>query len=394
MKTNTKTKIALFTLICIVTAILFSSSYFNNSFFKSSGSSNVSTVPPNQLPTNISVTVEKKNDSVAIIEKKPVATVYPTVYVAPHFHVPMPNSNVDIEFATAPTPSPTPSPLPISDLSDPYQNSSFPLTVNVSSLTLGNITALYRTTENVFAYQGIASDDQYYYTSYSDSLYKWNYNWTLLTSNYVLDDLPGVVDNVSLGSQINSLYVKDDLIYAGVLNCSFLYDGQAGFHGGSWIAVFNCSDLNFVAMYPVEDEFTEGCSFHDGFWWVTYQSPLVEFSNISKYDADWNFVCDYVLSYPQVGFGDVGYQGVRWIGDYLYANIHEGQLTAYLDVYYWNASASIFVPVERIQQPSAYTTQGFEVDSANKLIYWAERSFNGTRIYGSDCRVLVTSYSG
>jgi len=198
---------------------------------------------------------------------------------------------------------------------------------------------LSTTNKDVEAHQGVAFDGTYFYTTAGNDnlhLYKWDSDWNLIASRDTSSDAP--TDK----TQINSIFYKDGKLYIGANNYS--NTPKKG-----WIVVYDADDLTPIE-YHVLDHWSEGCAWHNNEWWVVYD----DYKYVSRYDADWNHIADYELTYSISGVHY--YQGIRWIGDYIYVNIHGGSSPETLDCYHWTGNG--FEEVARLDRPTAHCTQG------------------------------------
>ncbi|NVM23697.1 MAG: DUF2341 domain-containing protein, partial [Desulfobacterales bacterium] len=222
-------------------------------------------------------------------------------------------------------------------------------------------------TGDLEAHQGVASDGTYMYvTSGNDQFHLYKYrisDWELIDNR----DCSG--DNPTDKTQINSLFYKDGKLYIGANNWNTTPEK-------GWIVVYDASDLSFIEYHSVNDLWCEGCAFHDGYWWVVYCGDTTGSKIVSKYNTSWVHQADYSLTFSQTG-ELIGYQGIRWLGDYIYVNTHEGTTPLKCDVYEWTGSE--FVETKRIDPPTSRCTQGFSFDpNDDNVIWWAERMYGGT----------------
>jgi len=209
--------------------------------------------------------------------------------------------------------------------------------------------------EDTEAHQGVASDGTYLYTSNSTALMKWSLDGTsLITSN--TDANNDGTDCI----QINNIYIKDGRIYAGAFAYGYV----------SYIKVFEASDLSYIEEHAVgtgADYATEGTAFHDNYWWVIYNEPIIR-----KYDSSWNYVAEYPLSYA-----DGAYQGIFWDNDELYVNNHDtsggSSNPPFIDHYHWTGTG--FTAIERLLRPTPECSQGVTRDPVDSsILWWAERN--------------------
>jgi len=224
---------------------------------------------------------------------------------------------------------------------------------------------LERTSFNVYAHQGVCTDGEYYYTvgggiaGVNTILYKFDRNWNLVASRDTASDAPVAKE------QINHIFHKDGKLYIGASNYNTTPKE-------SWIVVYNASDLTPDSYHVVKDYWCEGCCFHDGYWWVVY----IDYKYVSKYNTAWEWQADYELTYSIADGGESPYyNGIIWIDDYIYVNIHAGSTPVKCDCYHWTGSG--FNEVARLDAPTEWCTQGLSLDLDGKTILWAERNYNG-----------------
>jgi len=206
--------------------------------------------------------------------------------------------------------------------------------------------------EDKEAFQGVCSDGTYLYAVDNHNIRKYNKSGTLQTAT------TGAYLEGTDMAQINSIYyhATDDRLYVGSSN--YPIPPYLGY-----IKVFEASDLSYVEEHQVKNYWCEGCAFYDDAWWVTYHN----WKYVSKYNTSWVWQADYALSFSSTH----GYQGLVWIGDYLFANLHEGDPTNYCDVYKWNGSG--FDEVVRLDRPTEDCTQGMGKEPGDNIMWWAER---------------------
>jgi len=206
--------------------------------------------------------------------------------------------------------------------------------------------------EDKEAFQGVCSDGTYLYAVDNHNIRKYNKSGTLQTAT-----TDASLEGTDM-AQINSIYyhATDDRLYVGSNN--YPHPDHLGY-----IKVFEASDLSYVEEHQVKNYWCEGCAFYDDAWWVTYHN----WKYVSKYNTSWVWQADYALSFSSTH----GYQGLVWIGDYLFANLHEGDPTNYCDVYKWNGSG--FDEVVRLDRPTEDCTQGMGKEPGDSIMWWAER---------------------
>jgi len=239
--------------------------------------------------------------------------------------------------------------------------------IQVAPARIQAFTFVSRTPEDVGCHQGMATDGTYFYITTGIHIYKYNLDWKLVATR-----ANARLDGTNMG-QVNSIYIKDGKLYIG--SCNYDDEPKIGY-----IKVFNCSDLDYVEEHLVEAHWSEGCAFYDDAWWVVY----TDWGYVSKYNAAWVHQADYELTYSVVGHY---YQGIRWIGDYIYVNLHAGSIPQTLDCYHWTGSE--FTEVARLDRPSIWCTQGFDWDGTH--FWWAERNYDYPPEDVGDCRVLKST---
>jgi len=206
-----------------------------------------------------------------------------------------------------------------------------------------------------YGHQGVAFDGTYIYStgkSTNKELAKFN----LASVKQAEDTL--AADKGTAMNQINHIEIYNGKLYVGSSN--FNTEPKQ-----SYIKVFNCNDLSYVEEHQVKDYWCDGCAFHNNAWWVVY----TDWQYVSKYDTSWNWIADYALSYTITGTHK--YQGIMWIDDYIFVNIHGGSTPTTCDVYEWNGSG--FDEVKRLDRVDSHDTQGIFYDGEH--MWWAERDY-------------------
>lgn len=250
---------------------------------------------------------------------------------------------------------------------------STPGALQIPEHMIGAFTSISRFT-NVAASQGVASDGTYLYCTSTATIEKRNIaDGSLVTSN----NAP-FVGGTAL-SNLASIHVRGDYLYIGAAN--FPATPKKGY-----IRVYNKSDLSYYGEHQVKDSsglfrWPAGCAYYDSAWWVVYggEESLI----ISKYNDSWVWQADYNLTFPQAGCGQYiipqGYEGIFWIDDFLFANIHEDILPEKCDVYKWNGSG--FDRIIRLTPPTSYCHQGLCKEPNEDVMWWAERNYPAVGTY-------------
>jgi hypothetical protein len=211
----------------------------------------------------------------------------------------------------------------------------------------------------VGAHQGVATDGTYFYTSGGTlttepanlELYKWDLNWNLITKRDTTSDNP------TGKTQINHIFVKDGVLYIGA--------NELG-NEATWIMEYNTSDLTPITYHYLGNHGrSEGCAFHDNAWWVVYSYKRY----VSKVSTSWVHQTDYALTYTITPTN--GYQGIFWIGDYIYCTIHDYVSPQAIDVYKWNGAG--FDEIIRLPLPESHCTQGLCLDPDGETMWFAAR---------------------
>lgn len=210
--------------------------------------------------------------------------------------------------------------------------------------------------------------DNYYLTAYDS-------DWNQLTGR----DCDG--DGPSAMMQINGVQEKDGTLFITANNWT---DGTET--NISWILEYDPDTLAYSTFHALKNSsglahqhYAEGLDWYDGYWWVCWH----DWTGITKYDSDWEWVADYELSYPGNGHY---YQGIIWVGDYVYLNVHLSGDPDKIDCYYFNGTG--FEENRRMAHVTTAATQGMAVNKTDmKTVYWAQRS-------GADhMKVAITTMS-
>lgn len=157
-------------------------------------------------------------------------------------------------------------------------------------------------------------------------------------------------------------YIDGD-IYATV------YDRVEPFD--SRVLVIDKDTLRVKETHDIGNGLAEGVDFHDGFYWVVYHSHM----EIRKFDSKFNFIESYPLTAEK--FIYEAYQGLFWIGDDVYMNMHGPNLLGQepspgMDHYHFTGTS--FEYIERVKPPTYGAGQGIE-KVGNKYL-WIDRPMN------------------
>ena len=214
--------------------------------------------------------------------------------------------------------------------------------------------------------QGVATDGTHIWFSNSTTIFKYTKAGSLVTSRVVSGDAPVTK------SQINGMFVKDGVLYVSAAENSTPRK--------SWIVQYNPDTLAYIAHNQITgDWFSEGLSWKDGYWWMTFHATKVA----AKIDpATWAVTTTYPLTFKITGssggYGSgTGYESAVWVGDYFLCNVHEVYQQGTLDVYFWNGTG--FDEIGRLPRLTPQASQGLAADPVESGIIWyAERNYSGT----------------
>lgn len=217
------------------------------------------------------------------------------------------------------------------------------------------------TTAGVSDAQGVATDGTHVWFSNSSTIYKYTTAGSLVTSRNVMSDAP------TGKTQINGMLIHDGILYVSAAENSTPRK--------AYIVKYDPDTLAYIGHGQITgDWFSEGITERDGFLWVCFHAN----KEVAQIDmTTFAVVATYSLSFPITGssggFGaGTGYDGIAWVGDYLFCNIHEIYDQKYLDVYAWNGAG--FDEVIRQRRPTSSCSQGIAYDAANNIMWFAERN--------------------
>jgi hypothetical protein len=217
--------------------------------------------------------------------------------------------------------------------------------------------------------QGVAADDQYVFYCNGNTLRRFDkLTLTPLASRDITADAP--TDK----QQGNGLAARNGVLYVSA----------AKYVGGvptGWITEYDRLTLAPVAVHPLGNlGFSEGCAWMDGVGWlVVFHATKI----IARFDAAWNLIATYPLSFTITGssggFGaGQGYDGIAVDGEYVYLNIHEIYNENVVDSYRWNGVDG-FLPIARLGRATATASQGMHRDPTDpNVMWWAERNYSGS----------------
>ncbi|WP_151735429.1 hypothetical protein [Paenibacillus tengchongensis] len=139
----------------------------------------------------------------------------------------------------------------------------------------------------------------------------------------------------------------------------------------SRIIQYKLPDLHIVNEYQIGDGTAESLAYYKNSFWVVYHDR----NKVKQFDTSFRFLRSYFL---ESKFGrEGGYQGIFFMGDDLYANLHGSnkfneKYAQGLDHYHFDGRTFKFV--ERIKPPTYGAGQGIEL--FNNTVYWADRPGN------------------
>lgn len=220
--------------------------------------------------------------------------------------------------------------------------------------------------KDVNASQGICVDGTYIYTVDHYLVSKYDSSWTLITTHDTTEDATADCKCGDLCHYNGKLYV-----------CSN-YD----ISGTSEILVYDASDLSYIETIsltrPSAGYGAGSITLHDNKMWVVWDTTADGSGGyIQAFNfPSWTAVNIYPLTYTITG--GYHYNGIVFVGDYLYAVIHESSTPQGVDIYRWNGTG--FAKVGRIDSPTSGCTQGIDYDGTN--FWFSERSHGG--VSGSD----------
>lgn len=222
------------------------------------------------------------------------------------------------------------------------------------------------------ARQGTLYYDGYIYTTSNSDTYQHILRKMDLEGN-VLMERDFEQEGTSAHTQINGLYINNDVLYVSANN----FNGAT--HTG-W--VFECDPVTLAvtATHDIVGRFQEAIVFWNSFFWAVNATA----HEIQQYGTNWVLVASHAL--PDTSPANLFWSDVKVIADVFYLNAHEGFSGQGLRDYTWNGSGFDAVGTT-LTGPTANTTQGFFVDTVNKLAWWAERT-------GLHHTVVSTIYSG
>ncbi|OKP82529.1 hypothetical protein [Paenibacillus sp. P32E] len=139
----------------------------------------------------------------------------------------------------------------------------------------------------------------------------------------------------------------------------------------SRIVKYRLSDLKQIEQYNIGQGTAESIAKYKGSFWVVYHDR----NEIKRFDRDFHQQAVYPLS-GQFG-GEGGYQGIFFIKDNLYANLHGSneygkEYAQGMDHYRFDGHEFKFV--NRIKPPTYGAGQG--VERVGDSIFWADRPGN------------------
>ena len=210
-----------------------------------------------------------------------------------------------------------------------------------------------------FGHQGVASDGTYVYITSNSDIRK----YLISDGSLIAEKVNAKLEGTAM-SQVNSIEIYGTNLYVGSNN----YNGTPK---RGYIKLFNRTTLAYVTEHQVNDNWNEGCSYHNGYFWAVY----TDVQTISQYDTSWNKVKDHPTKlYMEPHVSMVGYQGSTWIGNFFLVNEHDAWYDDKLHVYYYNGCD--FIPVCKIAWIHQQDGQGIYWDG--EYLWWLERHYYGS----------------
>jgi hypothetical protein len=146
----------------------------------------------------------------------------------------------------------------------------------------------------------------------------------------------------------------------------------------SYVVQYDANTLAYQTHRQLPgDRFSEALAFYAGTWWAVFHAT----KEIVRYDADWNQIAAYPLTFTITGSSGgygagTGYDGLVWVDGLIYCNVHEIYDQELLDVYAWNGAG--FVEVRRLPRATPNGTQGIALSPDGRTLWYAERNYAGT----------------
>lgn len=212
------------------------------------------------------------------------------------------------------------------------------------------------------AFQGIATDGTYVYTTDGSVVKKYQNNGT-----FIIDK---TISSYSNYSHVGDLTYNNGYLYVAMSNYPTTPYGD--------IVKLDASTLNYVQniqMYNNHD--TSSIAFKDNttIWVSSYESlnPI----HIYKYDINWNFLERY--DFPAISTS-WAYDGIEWVDGKLFANPHEGSTNCIEVFSYIN---NTFEKIECISDVfnGINIGQGIAIDPTNESILWMAGRRDGNSAY-------------
>lgn len=223
-----------------------------------------------------------------------------------------------------------------------------------------SFTFVSRSSANVHAAQGVATDGTTFWTSAgtgsNNMLYKWSKSgntYTELASRNVSSDWP------TGATQINSLHYADGVIYAGCNN--YATSPKEGY-----VLEYDADTLALIDTHTTRTNWSEGGAFDPGGnFFVCFDDTLA----IEEYDNTWTLVGTHTADDTTATHQ---YSGIAWRGNIAFIPWHEPTIS--ISVFKWTGTNLYFIG--RVDPPTEKCTQGVHADPNDANKYWfAERTF-------------------
>lgn len=243
--------------------------------------------------------------------------------------------------------------------------------INVAIPNPNKFTEVLFRSEDVGAHQGVAKNDDYFYTSAGEGggtvgkqyyVMQWDLEWNLIKTIDCRYDAKGIGDGYI--GQINGLFYdkeKDVLLVSAW--------AREELESQSYAMEYNPTTLEHIQSFDTKKTKSEAFCKYNGFYWLVGGA----YHSIFRFDLDWNYVGKYDLT--DDGYGR-HWQAIFVIDDVFFLNHHAGKGVG--SEYPFRAYAFNGLGFENVSNdvklPSYYTTQGAYYDG--EYIWWAERYGN------------------
>lgn len=223
------------------------------------------------------------------------------------------------------------------------------------------------------AHQGVAVDGTYVYTTNSTMITKYQEDGTYLSSHDC--------DSDGTYNTLGDMFYYDGFLYVVAHSGGSPWHAKAMQYttGLVYNGEFSLTDITNPTGAPNNIAYGR-----DSFWVVEGWGGLVETEmEIQRYDLDWAYQENWIITTLEMTSGSYGYQGFDWIDEnYLIAVTHEGVEPNMVDLYHFDGIT--FRPSSQIVRPewagddsSTYEAcQGVavEIDGDKTYVWFASRN--------------------